>query len=1033
MPSIARIPLDGAARWICLAGIAGALPASSSGTDFAGRVFPILERACLECHGPETQMRDLRLDVRASVLGDSASEDLLVPGRPEESRLYLRVAGLSDGPRMPLNGQLSEQEIGVIREWIEDGAHWPDGVGAERVASARHWAFVAPVRPSPPAGESGHPIDAFVREKLERAGLQPMPRADDATFLRRLSLDLTGLPPTLGELDAFLADPNLDRLLDRLLASPHYGERWGRLWLDAARYADSDGYEKDMPRQVWFYRDWVVAALNRDMPYDRFVIEQVAGDLLPGATQDQVVATGYLRNSMVNEEGGTDPEQFRMEALFDRIDAIGKGVLGLTIQCAQCHSHKFDPVDHEDYYRLFAFLNNTDEAKIAVYDADDRRLRELLLGRIRDIEAGLMRDSPDWEARMEAWEASVRGDQPAWTVLEPEVDELSTGGQRYLLQEDGSLLAQGYAPTEHVAELSAIAELQSVTAIRLEVLTDPNLPLGGPGRSIHGTGALSEIRVEAAPAGAPDEKREIWIRSASADIDFPERPLDSEAFPQKEGTSRRTGPVEFAIDGCVDSAWDLFAGFGRSNRPRKAVFLLGEPVEHPGGTLLTIYLDQSHGGYDSNLGQNNNLGRIRLSVTDAPDPVADPLPARVRAIVERGRARRTPAEVGEVFSYWRSTVPAWADANRRIEEQWALYPRGHTQLVLAERSVPRRTHVLRRGDFLETGEPVSPGVPGFLHALRAGEVPSRLAFAEWLVDRRSPTTARAIVNRVWQAYFGTGFVATPEDFGTQGEKPSHPDLLDWMAVEFMDSGWSLKGLHRLIAKSETYRQSSRQTEAVRAADPHNRLLSRGPRLRADAEIVRDIALAASALLVRRVGGAPAHPPAPELLFKPPISFSEKPWPASAGEGRYRRGLYTFQYISAPYPVFEMFDAPSGATACVRRDRSNTPLQALATLNEELFMEAARSLAQRTVAEASGDLARLKHAFRLCLAREPRTEEAGLLLALLAKTRARLADGSADAWQLAGAAAESGPRPDAEAAWTVVARALLNLDETITKQ
>ncbi len=1019
--------------WACAAALAGALPAAHAQLPFESRVFPILRESCFECHGPQQRMRGLRLDARAAVVGDDAPAGLLVPGQPERSELYRRVAGLSDGPRMPMGGQLSPAQIDAIREWIENGARWPAGVGPEPTAPARHWAFAAPLRPSLRSGESGHPIDTFVRARLRQAGLEPMPRAGDATLLRRLSLDLTGLPPSLDELDSFMADRDFDRLADRLLSSPHYGERWGRLWLDAARYADSDGYEKDMPRQVWFYRDWVVDALNRDMPYDRFVVEQIAGDLLPGATQAHQIATGYLRNSMVNEEGGTDPEQFRMEALFDRMDAIGKGILGLTVQCAQCHSHKYDPFTHEDYYRLFAFLNSADEAKVAVYTEEDRIRRDSVFDGIRAIEDGLMRDSPDWASHMEAWEESVRGGQPRWTVLALEVDDLSTGGQRYLPQPDGSLLAQGYAPTEHVAKLVARTDLPEVTAIRLEVLTDPNLPLGGPGRSVYGSGALSEVRVEAAPAGSPEDTREVWIRTATADIDLPERELDPAVFPHKEGFVRRAGPVEFAIDGCTDSAWDLFAGHGRSNQPRKAVFVLDRPVRHPDGSLLTVYLDQSHGGYDSNVGQNNNLGRIRLAVTDAPDPVADPLPARVREIVELGSASRSRSATREVFRYWRTTVPAWSEANRLIDEHWSRYPQGQTQLVLAERPAPRDTHVLRRGDFLEPGERVDAGVPGFLHELPEGAPRSRLAFAEWLVDRRSPTAARAIVNRIWQAYFGTGLVATPEDFGTQGESPSHPQLLDWLAVEFMDAGWSLKHLHRLIVTSETYRQSARQTERARAVDPDNRLLSRGPRHRADAEIVRDIALAASGLLSRRVGGPPVHPPAPELLFKPPISFSEKPWPSSEGGDRYRRGLYTFQYISAPYPAFETFDAPNGATACVRRSRSNTPLQALTTLNEDLFVEAARSLGRRTVAEAAGDEARLAHAFRLCLSREPRPEEASLFRGLLANTRAQLAEGDLDPWQIAVADPEDGARPDAAAAWTVVARALLNLDETISKQ
>lgn len=595
-----------------------------------------------------------------------------------------------------------------------------------------------------PDGHSAHPIDAFVRGRLAAAGPEPMPQAAAAALVGRLSLDLIGLPPTVEELAAFLVNPDLDSLADRLLASPHYGDRWGRIWLGAARYADSDGYEKDMPRQVWFYRDWVIDALNRDLPYDRFVVGQIAGDMLPGATQEQVVATGFLRNSMVNEEGGTDPEQFRMEALFDRMDAIGKGILGLTVQCAQCHSHKFDPFTHEDYYGLLAFLNNADEAKVAVYTAEDTLRRETVLGEIRAAEDRLKREMPRWRSRMRTWENSVRGDQPTWEVLRPEVDDLSTGGQRYLPQDDGSLLAQGYAPTEHVAKLTAQSNLDRITAIRLEVRLDPNLPFGGPGRSVFGTGALSEIRVEAAARDTTGKRHEARILSSTADFDPPERRLDPGKFPHKEGTSRLSGPVHFAHDDCTDSAWDIYAGPGRSNQARKAVFVCDKPIENPGGAILTVYLDQSHGGYDSNVGQNNNLGRIRLAATDAAKPVADPLPKRVREIVERGRQGRTADENREVFSYWRTTVPEWGDANRAIDGLWEGYPEGNTQLVLQERPSRRVTHTLQRGDFLSPGDPVLPGVPDFLHPLTEEAGAARLAFPSgWSTGARPQLPARS--------------------------------------------------------------------------------------------------------------------------------------------------------------------------------------------------------------------------------------------------------------------------------------------------
>ncbi len=809
--------------------------AQQAPVDFSTQVFPLFERSCVGCHGPAKQSRGLRMDAAAQVSA------VLTPGKPAESELYRRVAGLSDGPGMPLGSSLASEDVELIRRWIAEGASWPAGIGFK---PDRHWAFVPPIRSELPSNGEKHPIDAFVRQRLDSEGLSPSPPADEITLLRRLSLDLIGLPPTIEEIDAYLADRDYAALVERLLASPHYGETWARPWLDGARYADSDGYEKDMPREVWFYRDWVVNAFNGDMPYDRFIIEQLAGDLLPNPTQDQIVATGYVRNSMINEEGGTDPEQFRMEAMFDRMDAIGKGILGLTIQCAQCHSHRYDPLTHEEYYQLFSFLNNSDEARVAVYTPEEQRKRAEVLTGIREIEDDLMHRTPDWKERKAAWEVSVRNDQPEWVVLRPEVNDVSTGGQRYVLQDDDSLLAQGYAPTEHTVELTARTDIEGITAFRLELLNDPNLPLGGPGRSIFGTGALTEFKVEAAPASDPEKKREVWIRSASADVNPLEKMLDPEAFPLKDGKRLWVGPIDFAYDDCSETAWHFRVGPGRNNQSRKAVFVAGEPISYAGGTVLKLFLNQSHGGYDSNVGQTNNLGRIRLSVTTAADdPVADPLPAAVREILSRNPSMRAADEQRRVFSYWRTTIPEWKAANERIEKLWSQYPRGSTQLVLDEREAPRITSVLERGDFLKPNNAVQPGAPAFLNALPEGAAPTRLTFAKWLTDRKAPTTARSIVNRIWQAYFGTGLVATPEDLGAQGDAPSHPKLLDWLAVELMENDWSLKHLHRLIVTSKTYQQTSRQTAELRERDPNNRLLARGPRLRVDAEIVRDIALA----------------------------------------------------------------------------------------------------------------------------------------------------------------------------------------------
>src|SRR6266540_1801969 len=849
----------------------------------------------------------------------------------------------------------------------------------------KHWAFVAPVRPPTPEVKNKawarNPIDAFILARLERENLAPSPEADKITLLRRLSLDLIGLPPTPEEVDAFLKDTSsraYEKQVERLLASPHYGERWGRLWLDAARYADSDGFEKDKPRSVWFYRDWVINALNQDKPYDQFIIEQVAGDLLPNATQEQRVATGFLRNSMINEEGGVDPEQFRMEAMFDRMDAIGKGVLGLTIQCAQCHNHKFDPLKQEEYYRMFAFLNNSDEGSMAVYTPEEQMKRAGILSGAREIEAKLRELAPDWLARMNAWEESVKNDQPEWKVIQPEVNDISTDGAKYLPQKDGSFLVGGYAPAKHRVKLCWRTDEANIAAFRLELMTDPNLPLGGPGRSYKGSCALTEFEVEDSPAasdeGGPKKAAKLKIVRATADVNPPETEVESK-FNDKSGKRRVTGPVDFAIDGKEETGWSIDAGPGLRNRPGKAVFNLEKPLANAGGAV------------------------------------------------------------------------------------WKQHPEGDSQLVMSERAEARGAFILKRGDFLRPDKRVSPGVPAFLHPLPANAPANRLTFAQWLVDRQSPTTARAFVNRLWQAYFGAGLVATSEDLGKQSEAPSHPELLDWLAVEFMDGAthargdgagnpqsairnpqWSIKNVHRLIVTSATYRQSSKVTPRLLEKDPQNRLLARAPRLRVEGEIVRDIALAASGLLNPRIGGPSVFPPSPEFLYLPPASFGVKSWREEKGENRYRRALYTFGFRSVPYPMLQAFDAPNGDVSCVRRARSNTPLQALTTLNETLFLEAARALALKTLKEGGAtDARRLEFAFRRVLARKPSAGEAAELLGLLGEQRARFAGGESNPWNLATSDPDKpyllpkGVTMEQVAAWTTVTRVLLNLDEAITKE
>jgi hypothetical protein len=929
----------------------------------------------------------------------------------------------------------------------------------DQPAKPPHWAFLPPRRPALPEVHSAAwvrtPIDAFVLAKLKTEKLPPAPEAAKTTLLRRLSLDLIGLPPTIAEMDAFLADKRPDaysRQVERLLASPHYGERWGRLWLDAARYADSDGFEKDKPRFIWHYRDWVVQAFNDDLPYDQFVIRQMAGDQLPQPTQDDLVATGFLRNSMLNEEGGADPEQFRMEEIVDRMDAIGKSVLGLTIQCAQCHDHKFDPISREEYYRMFAYLNNDHEASLVVYTPEQQKLRAGLLAQMQHLEEELQRTNSDWAARMAAWENSVRNDQPNWVPLL--CQNAGDNGERFYYYSDDSIRASGYAPTKWTTVFKATNSLPLIGAFRLEQLTDPELPCNGPGRSIKGMSALTEFEVDAAPAQEPGKEVKVKFAKATADYSNPEKDLEPE-FDDKSGGKRVYGPVEFAIDGKDNTAWGIDAGPGRRNQSRKAVFLLDKPLVFSNGVVLTFKLMLNHGGWNSDDNENHNLGRFRLSVTSATNAVADPVPAQVREIFQTPAGNRTQAQVAEVFSYWRTTVAEFKDVNDKMEDLWRQYPEGAPSLVLLARhgcgpgDEKRVTHMLTRGDWLKPEKAVEPGVPKILPPLPPKADDSRLTFARWLVDPQAPTTARVFVNRLWQAYFGTGLLETPEDFGVRAPAVSHPRLLDWLAVEFMrpsvlapgesllPPAWDVKHIHRLIVNSAAYRQSSLMSTELAQRDPDNRLLARGPRFRVDAEIVRDIALDASGLLDDKVGGPPVTPPAPAFIFQPPASYGPKIWTEETGPERYRRALYTFRFRSVPYPMLQTFDAPNGDGSCVRRLRSNTPLQALVSLNEPIFVECAQALARRCLEHGGNDAERIRYAVRLCLGRTPEPREMQELSDLLRREKDYIGEGWVDTPALGNKnKTESPPKgttPTELAAYTVVARVLLNLDETITKE
>jgi hypothetical protein len=1012
-------------------------PAASQKIDFVKDIQPILADRCYSCHGPEKQKGDLRWDSRAGAFKTGEHGPIIVVGDSAKSRVIKLVAGLEPETIMPPKGDpLTPAQIGLLRAWIEQGAVWPDVAAGKTMENRNHWAFKAPVRPAVPAMKqkklARNPIDDFVLARLQKENLSPSPETERVTLIRRLSLDLLGLPPTPKEVDEFVADHSpyaYEQLVERLLASPHYGERWGRHWLDVARYADTHGYEKDKPRSIWPYRDWVIEAFNRDLPYDQFLIEQLAGDLLPNATLEQRVATGFLRNAMQNQEGGIEPEQFRVEALIDRIDTLGKACLGLTLNCCQCHNHKFDPFSQKEYYQLFAFLNNDDEAFIEVPTPEQTRRREEILKKVHELEDKGLTETTNLAEKMAAWEMSLAGTSVNWTVLDPK--DWFYFATKFEKQEDLSLLGGGDLQQGGIMRVWADTTLTNITGFRLEALTNANLIYGGPGQVGHGSFLLKEFVLEAYAIENPTVTNKIKFRRALADAEAP-------------GFS-----VTNAIDGVTDKGgWTPDTTPERRNQNHCAVFECDQPFGFPGGTRLAFAIHETFD--DKTKLECHMLGSFRLSVTtDAAPLTVDPLSKEQREWLKIASDKRTQEQKRQLFNIYRLTNPALTAFNMQVVNAWSNWPYAATTMVLQQRPKPRVTHLFKRGDRLRPDEVVEPNVPSVLPPLDADAPRNRLGLAQWMVAPSNPTTARTMVNRVWQAYFGQGIVTTPEDFGTRVAAPSHPELLDWLACEFMQPTvlcgpaervdkprpWSIKHLHRLIVNSATYRQSSRVTPEVYARDQYNRYLERGPRFRVEGEVVQDIALAVSGLLNPRIGGPSIYPPIPESVAD--TVYGGFSWPETKGKERYRRGLYTFWKRSLPFPTLTAFDTPSGEISCPRRVRSNTPLQALVTLNEKGYMEAAQALAMRIMKEGgSDDRSRASLAFRLCTARPPTPEELDSLLKFWQDEYMQFENDTAAAVKVAVPDIANMPAEmnlHKAAAWAMVSRAILNLDETITKE
>ncbi|REK19306.1 MAG: DUF1553 domain-containing protein [Planctomycetota bacterium] len=991
-------------------------PAVGDEVDFARDVRPILAARCFECHGAEVQESGLQLDRSDTLREGGVSGPAVVPGKSGESLLFEAIAG--DGgeiSKMPPEGDpLSAEQIALVKRWIDAGAKVPPD--AEPAAARRgsdHWAFqpIADVEPPPVKDPAWvrNPIDAFILARLEAAELKPSPEAEWATLIRRVSLDLTGLPPTVEEVDAFLADTEAgayERLVDRLLCSPHYGERWGRHWLDLAHYADSNGYTIDGGRSIWKYRDWVIDALNRDLPFDQFAVQQLAGDMLPDAGLAERIATGFCRNTMINEEGGTDAEQFRVEAVVDRISTTGAAFLGLTLGCARCHDHKYDPISQREFYQLFAFFNGADEPKLSVPTDQQAKEKPALEAEIAQSEERLATVDANAGSRQAEWEASFAGRLPVeWTVLD--VAARSEGGAQFERQDDGSLLVTGEIPANDTYTLTAPLPERPMAAVRIEVLTDERLPSGGPGLPKNGNFVLSELTFEVSAGETSAGADAVTLADAIADY------------------SGKDGEVTRAIDGKPDTGWHIYAPQDL-NQPRTAVFFLKDAL--PAAANRTASLRLAH-NYEE---PKYLIGRFRVSVCDAPRDVLELAP-EVREALAVVPDKRSEAQLKVLKEAYQKIDPERVPLAGQIAELKAQLKQINDQitttLVMRERDEPRETFVHLRGDFLSKGVAVDPDVPEVLPAIEPrGAKPDRLDFARWIVDPANPLTPRVTVNRIWQRYFGRGLVATENDFGLQGDAPTHPELLDWLAAEFVRQGFSLKAMHRLIVTSNTYRQSSRMRPELAAADPYNKLLARQQRLRLEAESIRDAALVASGLLCDDIGGPGVYPPQPDGIYA--FTQQKKFWGENQNQDRYRRGMYTFLWRSSPYPFLKTFDVPDAVVACTRRARSNTPLQALTLANDRAFVEFAQGFAEQLQHESvEGDRARMRRAFRRALAREPSPSELSSLLTYLETERAQFAAAPEAAAEVAPAASDT----QETAAWTMVARVLLNLDEFITRE
>ncbi|MDC0176034.1 DUF1553 domain-containing protein [Planctomycetaceae bacterium] len=1019
-------------------------------------IRPILSNLCYHCHGPDKTKReaDLRFDTRAGLFAKKTDHHVVVPGKPASSELYRRITTGEADQRMPPADSglsLTPRQASLIQKWIAQGATWQP-----------HWSFIPPTRPRQPKVSRPewprNAIDNFILARLDREKMSPSPETDRTTLLRRLHLDLTGLPPTPHRILAFLADTRpgaYQREVDRLLASPRAGEHLAVNWLDAARYADTSGYQNDGPRSMWRWRDWVLDAFNHNKPFDEFTVEQLAGDLLPKPTLDQLIATGFNRNHRGNSEGGVIPEEFQVEYVVDRVDTTATVWLGLTMKCARCHEHKYDPIPQQEFYRVFAYFNNIPENGRAIKEGNSPpyikaptpaqlHRQQQLATTISEATRTALKLQPLLGMAQRKWESTKGAAVPATT------DWSITDGLAAHFPLDGTLTntVNAKQPALPLPAEADYANGQIGKAVRLKngehLATDKTVAPFGYRDTLSLSTWLNASRVDRgtliSKMADQDRGKGYYVDLASGHIRInliarwlddsirvrSAKPILANRWYHVVVTydgSRLASGIQLYLDG-VPTPLVVDADFINQS------FAADEPVRIGGG-----------GGPDGRF--TGLLDDIRIYSRDltATEVSILAVPDNIPSILKVSPNKRTPGQAAKLRDYFiaRHASPAHRNTVNRLvalhREARAFNDSIPTVMVMQDLPEPRKTHVLVRGQYDRPGVAVQPGTPESLPKLTADSPPNRLGLARWLVNKKNPLTARVITNRLWQGLLGIGLVRTTEDFGSQGELPSHPELLDWLATEFHHNDWDMKGIIRLIVTSSTYRQSSRVTPAQLERDPKNRLLARAPRYRLSAEVIRDQALFASGLLNERIGGPSVRPYQPEGLWKEIASTTN--YDQSTGGDLHRRSLYTYSKRTVTNPTMLAFDASTREACMVRPSRTNTPLQALTLMNDVTFTESARVLAERVLSSSlAGDVARLERVFLLTISRQPTTAESSILLANLKHQRSAFTRAPEAAAKLA-ATGDTPRQPgldDSEVAtWTTLSSLLLNLDEAISRE